>query len=62
MEDVDVAVCGVCFRENDSTGQPLVNWVQCEMCYVWYHELCVTITEPDDSCTSTFMCDCCFKS
>lgn len=50
MEDVDVAVCGVCFREDDCTGQSLVNWIQCEMCTVW----CVD-SEPDN----IFMCHYC---
>ena len=49
MEDVDVAVCGVCFREDDCTGQSLVNWIQC-MCTVW----CVD-SEPDN----IFMCHYC---
>ena len=46
MEDVDVAVRGVCFKVDDCTGQSLVNRIQCEMCTVWYHELCIN-SEPD---------------
>jgi hypothetical protein len=55
MEEVDVVVCGICFRENDATGQTLVNWIQCETCYIWYHDVCVNTDQIDD----IFVCGFC---
>ena len=32
--------CGVCLKENDSSGDSTVYWIQCSMCAMWIHTEC----------------------
>jgi hypothetical protein len=41
FEDLEVDVCAVCFRENDKKISGDVDWVQCQICDMWYHQSCV---------------------
>jgi hypothetical protein len=36
-EDVPCGFCGVKWGQSHSSG----DWIQCQMCGKWYHELCV---------------------
>ena len=41
LEAIEVAVCGICFKKNDSCYQDeAVDWMQCISCSLWAHQSC----------------------
>ena len=38
--------CGVCLKENDSSGESTVYWIQCSMCAMWIHTECTNAKIP----------------
>lgn len=56
MDEIDIVVCGLCLREEDSNSQSLVKWIECELCGAWYHESCAGVNEED-----AFICNICLE-
>ncbi|XP_065071813.1 uncharacterized protein LOC135696369 [Rhopilema esculentum] len=40
LKQQEVRLCGICFRENDTTNEGMVEWVECASCEVWIHCAC----------------------
>ena len=38
--------CGACLKENDSSGDSTVYWIQCSMCAMWIHTECTNAKIP----------------
>ena len=57
LEDIDVIVCGSCFKEDDSSGASVVDWIQCCKCDLWLHCVCAGFDGDGDS--STYVCQIC---
>ena len=51
-------ICGICFKEDDSTGKEDNEWVQCPMCGLWAHSFCEKVEDADDY----VMCSICERS
>ena len=53
LNNTDVVVCGICFKEDDKCSDKCVEWIQCEKCEIWMHSLCA------NQCDDNFVCDHC---
>ena len=40
MENTDVRVCGVCWKEEDRGNTENVLWIECDSCGLWLHVTC----------------------
>ena len=49
LADVEVLVCGICFKEDDNAVDDLVEWIECENCGMWAHYNCA-FAKGDDFC------------
>ena len=56
MDEVDVDVCGLCLHKDDPSSEEFVDWVECQLCGIWYHETCVFF---DQSSNVDFICHIC---
>ena len=61
LDDVEIEVCGICFRENDSISYcSTVHWIQCYECDMWFHSSCVALDKENiDENTDAFICQTC---
>ena len=55
LQAYDVAVCSICYREDDKERGDEIQWIQCSLCRLWFHRTCVVTSSVDDQ----FMCDTC---
>ena len=60
LNEVDIAVCGTCLREEDGSGNRLVQWIECDNCSIWYHKSCV-VEINDDENDDVFICHFCLQ-
>jgi hypothetical protein len=57
LDEVEIDVCGICFRENDRTYGSIVDWIQCCECDMWFHCSCVAAdSENTDNIYICFTC------
>ena len=56
LSQVDVTVCAVCFKEQDSGDGDLVKWTKCSTCDGWLHVACTSSSCPD---RDDFVCQNC---
>ena len=49
LADVEVLVCGICFKEDDNAVDDLVEWIECENCGMWAYYNCA-FAKGDDFC------------
>ena len=47
LEQTDVEVCGVCFKQNDPSNSEVIEWIQCGGCNLWVHSLCADYDTED---------------
>ena len=48
MDEVDITVCGICLKEEDRSGNRLVQWIECDNCNIWFHKSCVVENDDDN--------------
>ena len=53
LNNTDVVVCGICFKEDDKCRDKSIEWIQCGRCEIWMHSLCA------NQCDDNFVCDHC---
>ena len=49
LMDIEVKVCGICYKEDDSSTCSQVHWMQCGSCFLWVHEHCISRVQSNDS-------------
>lgn len=54
LDEVDITVCSICLREEDKSGNRLVEWIECDKCTMWFHKSYV-VNDDDD----VFICQFC---
>ena len=54
LANVEILLCAICFKEDDSGYSDDVDWIQCLKCERWFHLSCIrqgnTITTSQDYC------------
>jgi hypothetical protein len=55
IQKMNIDVCNVCWRENDTVESDEVDWISCEVCGVWLHLSC----SGHDQSSTAFVCDIC---
>ena len=57
MRTTPIKVCGICWKEDDTSTEVEINWVSCDNCGLWTHVTCLPPhrTNNDD----IFLCDSC---
>ena len=43
LGEQEISICGVCFKEDDETNAPVVDWVACSKCQIWVHKACAKV-------------------
>ena len=56
LEEVEVHVCGVCFCVNDQHLGCDIDWTQCQLCNMWFHQSCIDCHDVD---LESFTCHYC---
>ena len=59
LNEVDIAVCGTCLREEDGSGNRLVQWIECDNCL--YHKSCIVEINDDENDGDLFICHFCLQ-
>jgi len=48
LQSVEVTVCCICWKEDDSSTSEDVLWIACRKCGLWMHSLCVEQTDSEE--------------
>ena len=59
LDDVEIEVCGICFRENDNSYCSTVDWIQCSECDMWFH--CSCVASDNENIDDIYICPTCNK-
>ncbi len=51
------AFCAVCFKKNDTTNNETIDWIQCSVCSIWIHQMCLKTNSDRNYCL--FVCHYC---
>ena len=57
LNEVDVKVCAICFKEDDNHCGNDIDWVQCFTCASWFHVSCSEMSQVVD--LNEFICSVC---
>ena len=60
LNKVEIKVCAICFKENDSKTSDTVEWIECRKCRMWVHLFCLDKQNNSDiSTTDDYICQQC---
>ena len=50
LNNTDIVVCAICFKEDDKCSDKYVEWIQCERCEIWMHAVCTNQHDANFAC------------
>ena len=57
MSTTPIKVCGICWKEDDTSTRVEINWIACDNCGLWIHVACKPPHDANND--ETFLCDSC---
>lgn len=57
LEEQEIVLCSICYKEDDNRTSEAVIWIQCFVCESWFHEVCVRHNM--DVTINEFVCENC---